>query len=130
MDTLPQLIWPLCFLLVSLLILRQVRDDLRPIVRNVIEGLSKQAGTNAVAFAIAFGFGISASISAFIDVFHQLTRTVYEDLSVHQYAVMWAKVLNPFVVAVLAYATQSKFQNGNGGSRSGTTNPPFQSPAP
>lgn len=117
------IIWPLCFLLILLLVLHVVRENLRPIVTNLVSALAKQAQANAVAVAIAIGFGLSASLSAFIDVFKDLTSSAYSGLSFHQYLVLWAKVANPFLVAILAYATQSRFKSG---ATPTDTQPPFR----
>ncbi|HUD74524.1 MAG TPA: hypothetical protein VMQ76_05580 [Terracidiphilus sp.] len=106
----PPVVWPLTFLLIVLVFMRQASEEVRPIVRGVVTGIAKNATSNASAYAIAFAFGLSASISAFIDVFKDLTSAALGGLSWHQYAVMWAKVLNPFVVAILAYATQNGFK--------------------
>lgn len=105
-------VWPLTVLLMFLIVLKQLRDDVRPIVRSIVTGLSANAQSNAPAYAIAIGFGLSASFSAFWDVFNQLDAASLVALSWHQYAALWTKVLNPFIVAVLAYATQNKFKGG------------------
>lgn len=101
------IIWPLAFILVSLIVMRQLRDDLGPIFRSMVASLSTTAAKNSGQFAIALGFGLSASLSAFVDVFHTLSFDAWQDMTWHQYATMWAKCFNPFIVAVLAYATQS-----------------------
>jgi hypothetical protein len=43
----------------------------------------------------------------------------------HQYLSLWAKVLNPFIVASLAYATKAAPSRAPG-----TTNPPFPTQPP
>lgn len=116
------LVWPLCFVLVVLLIIRNVRDDVGPIFRSIAGGLSQDAGRNAKQYAIALGFGLSASLSAFWDVFSRLDPTSLGALSWHQYAALWSKIANPFIVAVLAYVTQSNFKPKDG------TNPPIPIP--
>jgi hypothetical protein len=118
-----QLIWPLVFLLIMLFVLRQVRDDVNPIFKSVVGGLTQDAGRNAKQYAIAIGFGLSASLSAFVDVFKELDAAGVSALGWHQYAALWAKCLNPFIVAVLAYATQSSFKPANGNGNG--TNPPL-----
>lgn len=118
------MVWPLTFLLIALLVLRQVRDEVKPIFSSIVGGVAKSAGSNATAYAIAIMFGLSASLSAFYDVFSQLDAKALTDMSWHQYFSLWAKIGNPFIVAVLAYATQNKF---TGGGLSGT-NPPLPSP--
>lgn len=114
-----QLVWPLSFILIMLIVLRQLRDDMSPIFRSVVGGLSQDAGRNAKQYAIAIGFGLSASLSAFVDVFKELDSAAVAALGWHQYATLWAKCFNPFVVALLAYTTQSSFKPPTG------TNPPF-----
>lgn len=116
------LIWPLVFLLILLFVLRQVESQVKPIVTSVVNGVAQDAGRNAKQYAIAIGFGLSASLSAFVDVFKELDGATVGALGWHQYFTLWAKCLNPFIVAVLAYATQSSFKPANG---NGATKPPF-----
>lgn len=127
LDTLVEMlaanIWPLFLFLLALLVLRQIKEDVRPIFVNIVSGVAKNAQSNAPAYAIAIGFGLSACIAAFIDVFQSLDAVKLHALSWHQYAALWAKVLNPFVVSVLAYATQNKFKGGSAVASS--TNPPI-----
>lgn len=110
-EILSSMVWPLVVLLLALFVLRQVRQDVHPIFVQIIGGVAKSAGSNAPAYAIAILFGLSASMSAFVDVFKEMNRPAIMALSWHQYLVCWAKVFNPFIVAVLAYATQNKFKN-------------------
>jgi hypothetical protein len=117
------LVWPLTFLLAFLLLLRRAGERLDPIFGGIVDGVAKNAGSNAVAYAIAIGFGFSASISAFIEVFSQMDKEAFKALSWHQYFVQWCKVANPFIVAVLAYATQNKFVTKTPGSTQ--TTPPI-----
>ena len=102
-------VWPLTFLLFALAVLRKVEQDVRPIFVAVTRGVAVQAGNNSAAYATAMMFGLSASASAFVDVFHVLDAATLAAMSWHQYATLWVKVFNPFIVAVLAYATQNKF---------------------
>ncbi len=106
------LVWPLVVVLLALFVLRQLRQDVSPIFVQVVNGVAKSAGSNAPAYAIAILFGLSASLCAFVDVFKELNRPAILAMSWHQYLVCWAKVANPFVVAILAYATQNKFKGG------------------
>lgn len=121
-ETLP-FVWPLSFVLVSLFVLRQLGENVKPVFVSVIGGLSKNAGSNATQYAIAIGFGLSASLSAFYDVFNDMTVVSFHAMSWHAYAALWTKVANPFIVAVLAYATQSNFVKKPNG-----TTPPFPPP--
>lgn len=117
------IIWPLCALLVALLALHHVRETIRPVIAGIVSGLTKHATANAPAYAIAIGFGLSASLASFIDVFQEMTADRIHALSYHQYAALLAKVANPFVVAILAYATQSRFKSG---ATPTDTQPPFK----
>ena len=117
------IIWPLCFLLVALLALHHVREPVRPIIAGIVSGLTKHATANAPAYAIAIGFGLSASLASFIDVFQTMTSDKIAALSYHQYGALVAKCLNPFIVAILAYATQSRFKSG---ATPTDTQPPFK----
>lgn len=103
-------VWPMTVLLMFLLTLWRVQQDVRPIFIAVRDGVAREAGSNAAAYAIAILFGLTASASAFIDVFQHLDAASLAAMSWHQYATLWVKVLNPFFVAVLAYATQNKFK--------------------
>jgi hypothetical protein len=105
-----QFVWPLVVMLTALIVTRRLATDFRPIVENVISGVAKDAQSNARAYAIAVLFGLSASFSAFWDVFHSLDSSSLVAMSWHQYAALWTKVLNPFIVAILAYATKSDFK--------------------
>lgn len=115
-----QIVWPLSFILCFLFVLRKVEADVRPIVTGVVTGLAGDATHNAKQWGIAVMFGLSASLAAFYDVFSELGTKDLAALSWHQYAAYWTKVLNPFIVAVLAYVTQSNFK-----PKATTTNPPF-----
>lgn len=119
-------IWPLVALLAFSIAIRKVANDVRPIFVNVVDGVAKSASSNAQAYAIAIMFGLSASLSAFYDVFSQMDAKAFSEMTWHQYLAAWSKVLNPFCVAILAYATQNKFVAPP--PKPGTTNPPFPPP--
>ncbi len=109
-DWVPALIssfWPGAVLLVILYLIKRGDAIVQPIVVNVVSGLARTAQTNATAVMIMIGFGLSASLSAFWDVFHSLDKASMTSMSLHQYFSLWAKVLNPFIVAVLAKATNT-----------------------
>lgn len=111
-------VWPLTFLLCFLLVLRKAQEDIRPVFTVIVKGLADGAQRNATSWAIAMAFGLSASLAAFYDVFNVLGKTELAAMSWHQYAALWSKVLNPFIVAALAYITQSNIKTAG-------TNPPF-----
>ncbi len=120
-DSIPDLTpvaWPLVFLLLALVILWRVESQLNPIVVALTRGVANNAASRATEYAKAMMFGLSASLAAFYDLFSQLDVSSFQHMSMHQYLALWAKVANPFVVAVLAYATQS------GGASKPTSNPP------
>lgn len=117
------IVWPLTALLGWLLLLKKTEDSLRPVFTSIIGGVAKNAGSNAVFYAVAIMFGLSASLSAFIEVFQQFDEAAWKAMTWHQYATLWAKVLNPFIVAILAYTRDSGKDRKPGG-----TTPPFASP--
>lgn len=91
-------------------------------MQGMLTGLAGEATRNSKQWGIAIMFGLSASLAAFYDVFSELSSKELSALSWHQYAAYWTKVLNPFIVAVLAYVTQSNFKAKPNG-----TNAPFPS---
>lgn len=119
-EVLQNIVWPLGFVLVALFVLRKVGEDVRPLVSSVVNGLSVGAQKHAMNYAKAFLFGLSASLAAFYDVFSAMSNDAWAEMNWHQYAAAWSKVINPFVVAVLAYLTQSGPKGETGG-----TNPPI-----
>lgn len=106
------LVWPLVVVLIALLLLKKAEDGLRPVFNSIIGGVAKNAGSNATFYAMAIMFGLSASISAFVDVFKDMDNTLWSAITWHQYASMWARVLNPFIVAILAYTRDSGKDRG------------------
>lgn len=119
-------VWPLVVVLLGLFILRAVSTDVRPVFVSIVGGVAKQAGSNATAYAIAIMFGLSASLSAFVDVFKDMDKTEMDVITFPQVLALIARVANPFIVAVLAYATQNKFSP----KLSGSTTPPFPDKPP
>ena len=107
-----QIVLPCVGILVAVLVLYRAGGDVRPIFVNVVQGVAKNTQNNATQYAIAIMFGLSASLSAFYDAFQGMSSKALTELSWHQYAALWTKVLNPFIVAVLAYATQNNFKSG------------------
>lgn len=106
------LLLPFSILLAVIVISRRLATDMRPVFVNIITGVAEGAKSNAQAYGIAVLFGLTASISSFIDVFHNLDSQQISSMSWHQYAVLWAKVANPFIVAILAYAMKNDFRGG------------------
>lgn len=58
------LVWPLCFLLLALLVLRQIRDDVHPIFIGVVKGLTVSAQSNALYFGMMIICGLNAGFPA------------------------------------------------------------------
>jgi len=104
----PAAVWPLLVFALLLLGLHQVKEQVNPVIGGIVKGLSEHAQKNATAYGLAVMFGLSASLSAFYDLFSQVTKNDIAGMSWHQYAALWTKVMNPFIVASLAYATKPK----------------------
>ena len=115
----PGAVWPLLIFAILLLGLHQVKEQFNPVIGGIVKGLSLHAQQNAVGYGMAIMFGLSASLAAFYDLFSQMSKTDFDHMSWHQYMALWAKVLNPFIVASLAYATKAA------PSKPTPTNPPF-----
>ena len=115
----PSGVWLMVFMLIGLLALRQLRADLKPIFTNIIDGVAKNAGRNSVAYATAIAFGLSASLSAWVDAFKELSSAQAAQMSAWQFSAIFANILNPFIVAMLAYAYRNQPKDGT------TTTPPF-----
>lgn len=95
------LVWPLSFLLVALLVLRQVREQLEPITTGVVRGLSSHAQRYALGYALACLYASAASLQALAD---EATRLGW------LYVAAAAKVIQPGAVAIIAYVTKAPTQ--------------------
>jgi hypothetical protein len=102
----PGVIWPMVLFAVLLFALHQVKEQINPLITGVVTGLAQHAQANSAAYGMAVMFGLSASLAAFYDVFSQVDTSTMKGMSWWQFGALLAKVLNPFVVAVLAYATK------------------------
>jgi hypothetical protein len=103
------LVWPLTVILLALVILRDFREEVQPIVRSMRDALAQQATKNAMAWAMAMMVGASASMQAMVDVFHQLNW---------YYGEAAARIIGPGLIAVIALLR-------NPPNSSPPTNPPF-----
>lgn len=92
------LVWPLAFLLISLLILKQVKDDVRPIFLGMVAPLAKQAQTNAVAWTVGLMLGVLSSLGALTEVATTMHWT---------YVAIGCKVLGPGLATIVALIKQS-----------------------
>lgn len=106
------LVWPLSFLLVSLIVLKRLRDDIRPIFVNVIAGVAKSAQSNAIFYALAAMIGTLSSLQALADVARDL-HWVYVEAA--------TKILQPGLAAVVGLMLKAP---GTISVPAGTT-PPF-----
>ncbi len=86
-------VWPLCFLLVALLVLKQVRDDVRPIFIGIIGGLTAKAQSNAVEWALLL-------LVATLGSMQQLIQTAQENHWL--FVESFAKVATPFIGGIVA----------------------------
>lgn len=91
--------WPLVVALVLLYLLKRVSNEVQPIVVNVVNGLAKQAQSNALGYGLAIGYGLSASLQSLAEQATLLHWVVVAAM---------AKVINPCIVAMLAYAAKSE----------------------
>ncbi len=103
MDTLieiftPTLGWQLIGLLIALLILKQVKDEIKPIFQSMVDPLRKQASTNAIAWATGIMLGVLSSLGALVEVAAQM-HWVYVGIA--------CKVLGPGLATIVALVKQS-----------------------
>lgn len=108
------LVWPLTVLTIALVILRKVDAEMRPIVSGMVSGLAAKSARNAENWALAALMASAASCQALGEVATDLGWG---------YVAAAAKVLQPGLVAVIAFVMRSPAQ-------SATTNPPFNSTTP
>lgn len=104
------IVWPLSFILIALIMLRQVREDVRPIFRGMVGTLATQSSTNAVAWAVGIMMGTLGSLGALSEVAKGMNWPFLE---------AFAKVAQPGLAAVVSYIMASPAQK-----------PPPASPAP
>ncbi len=95
------LVRPLSFILIALILLRQLRDEVRPIFSGMIGTLAKQSSSNAVAWAVGIMMGTLASLQALGEVAQQLHWI---------YVAAFAKVLQPGLAGIVAYIMASPAQ--------------------
>lgn len=107
------MVWPLAFLLIALLILRQLKEDVRPIFVSMLGSLHQHSARNAVAWAFAIMTATLASLQALQEVASQMGWV---------YVQVTAKVLQPGLAVLVAYGRPSPV----GGIQTPTgTTPPF-----
>lgn len=104
------LVWPMTVLLLALLVLRQVQNEVKPILTGMVSGLAAQSSKNAANWAMACLMASAASMQALGEVATDLGWI---------YAAALAKVMQPGLVAVIAYVMRSPSQSST------PTVPPF-----
>ncbi len=109
------LAWQLITLLIALLILKQVKDDVRPIFLSMVGPLTKQAQTNAIAWTVGIMLGVLSSLGALTEVATQMHWV---------YVAILCKVLGPGLATIVALIKQSP----NSPPAPGSTTPPFPVP--
>ena len=96
------IVWPLVFLLLALLVLKQVRDEIRPIFRNIVGGLAVKAQSNAIAWAIVLLIATLGSMNALQEVAGENNWPFVK---------AFAKILTPFIAGLVAGARTSPLTN-------------------
>lgn len=107
-------VWPLCFLFIALLVLRQLKEDVRPIFVGMVGTLQVQSSKYAFAWMFALLTATLASLQALQEVAQQLHWI---------YIGVIAKVMQPGLAVLVAYGRQGPNPPANGST--GGTNPPF-----
>lgn len=109
------IVWPLSFILIALILLRQLRDDVHPIFVGMVGSLAKQSSNNAVAWAVGIMMGLLGSLEALGEVAQQMHWL---------YLAAFAKVLQPGLAAIVSYIMASPSQKPPA-PLSSISNPPF-----
>lgn len=91
-------VWPLCFLLVALIILKRAREDVRPIFIKMRDSLTAQAGKYAMLWAFALLTATLASLQALQEVAQQMQWV---------YVAAAAKIMQPGLAVLVAYGRQN-----------------------
>lgn len=112
---------PLSIILIGLLVLKQLRDDIRPIFLSMVQPLQRQAQTNAVAWAIGIMLGTLASMGALVEVATQMHWVAVANI---------CKVTSPFLATIVALIKQSPAGSAPQPTSSNATTPPFQREKP
>ncbi len=95
------LVWPLTVLVIALFVLRQIEAEVKPIVTGMVTGLAAQSSRNAASWAMAALMASAASCQALGEVAAELGWV---------YVAAAAKVLQPGLVAVIAFVMRSPAQ--------------------
>lgn len=108
-DALTENVWPLSFILVALLALRQFREDVRPIFLSMRDGLQVQAQKNSSKWALGCLVGANGGAGALVQVATEMHWPMVK---------AFAFVGGAMVAAVMGWLVVSPMQkpNGNGGT--------------
>ncbi len=90
-------VWPMAFLLVSLIIIRKLGNSIEPIFQGLTSGLKNQAARHSMAWLMALMYASAASLQALGEVATQLGWV---------YVAAFAKVIQPAVVAIIAFVNR------------------------
>lgn len=104
------IVWPLTVLTIALVILRKVDAEMRPIVSGMVSGLAAKSARNAENWAMAALMAAAASCQALGEIATDMQWA---------YVAALAKVMQPGLVAVIAFVMRSPAQSAL------PTNPPF-----
>lgn len=91
-------IWPLVGVLIALLILKQVKDDIRPIFVGMVGPLAKQAQSNAISWVT----GIFLATLSMLGALNEVATTMH-----WTYVGIACKVFGPPLATVIALIKQS-----------------------
>lgn len=97
-DALAPFAWSSIGILIAVLVLKQVRNDIRPIFIAMVDPLKKQAQTNATAWAVGLMLGVLSSLGALTEVATQMHWI---------YVAIACKVLGPGLATIVALIKQS-----------------------
>lgn len=108
-------VWLLAGLLISLLILKQVKDDVRPIFISMVGPLAKNAGSNAVQWAQGILLAYLSLLGAAAEV----------SITMHWVWIgIFCKLSGPPVATIIALVNKSPV-NSTSSVPPGSTTPPF-----
>lgn len=110
------LVWPLTFIFVSLVVLRQLRDQVAPIFRGMVSSLTVQSSRYAMAWTFAALTATLAALQSLQEVCQQM-HWVYIGAA--------AKVLQPGLAVLVAYGRAQPTNGTNGTPGSTPSTAPF-----
>lgn len=109
-------VWPLSFLLVTLIVMRQLREDLNPIFRGMVGTLAVESTQNSFEWMLMILTAVMASLQAIQEVAQQ-NHWIWLGFL--------AKVLQPGLGVIVAIGNRMLNRKMNPKVPTGTTNPPI-----